>query len=270
MSQYINNINSQKLENNLRDIANLICDIEAIFHECFKNALNEFDQNIIKRCKTKISILFRDIGAYNLYMGYDEVQQNNQGFITPLTTLPKVKLYFHGRSVSDSGEDADSISKENEYIESCIKKINEYKQLINNDIINVRKKYATHEDGVLIKIKTRNLTKSQIIERIDFFIEEVRNLSLDELMISQQFTDWFSLENTNPYSLVKNQNHEEGIFISLFYMDSFVPCYYLSIILMSIKKQLSSLNSLDNFKLAYPSINESFVSLSINSGINHE
>lgn len=264
----------QRITNSIHNAVPLIMDIQAIFHEVFGAGLNHYDLNILKRCKTKLSEILKELSLYNLHMDYSAIEHSSDGKIKPLTgSYPSTFLTFNERSPSFVGEDVELVSADNERVASCIERINSIiASQPKPDINSVREKYANTEDGYCLLIHLNETeTLSSIVEKIDALKDDVRHLSLDELVVSQQFSDVYFIEQKNPYWLKNQLNLGVGIRINIHNIDSFAPFYYLSVLLECMKKKIEVLSygvpeTETELKLqySYDSLNQSHVQIIAN------
>lgn len=256
-----------------------LLDLEALYHNNFINGFNTLDQNIVKNCKRDISIALHNLNLYNLYVNHADFQlvSNDNNPVRTLKELPRVMLHFNPRSAKFTDEPAQEIEKDNIRVGDAVNYINAITSLADcHNIIDVYSRYTNSEDGFLIEIKlSKHLNELEFINKMESFIEETQSLSLDELMISQQFSEWYSLEQKNPFWLhQQNETKSQTIMLSIFNIHCFTPAYFLAVLLDNIKiKVLSKIknnidvpdNGLQKQKMRinekYSSINDSFVIL---------
>lgn len=263
---------AQKQENLVQEAAALILDIQALFHEVFINSLNHYDLSILRRCKTKLSIILKELNIYNLHLLHSQIQHSENGKIKKLTEYPLVSLSFHERSVAFVGEDLDVVRQDNERVAAFVQRINDIiRSQTNHTIDAVRERYSRVEDGCCISILiSDNETPASLYEKIDALHEDVRNLSLDELIVAQQFSGVYTVELRSPFWLKAQKNLDAGIRINIHNIDSFAPFYYLSVLLESLKRKIElqvmeageQETELD-LNYGYDSLNKSYLHLNI-------
>lgn len=259
-------------ENQIREAAYLILDIQALFHEVFINTLNHYDLSILRRCKSKLSIILKELNIYNLYLEHDKIQYSENNAIRPVDKYPLVFLSFHPRSEGFVGEDAELIRQDNERVAEFIQCINAILQEQPAHTIDaVRERYSKTEDGYCITLHVADTeTPLDLYLKIDELLEDVRNLSLDELMVSQQFSGVYTVEQKSPFWLKAQKDLGAGIRINIHNIDSFAPFYYLSVLLESLKRKIelqlaeaSEQEKVLDLHFGYDSLNKSFVHLKI-------
>lgn len=278
-SKHVVKHEAAKYSDGLNTAAMHLLDLEALYHNNFINGFNTLDQSIVKNCKRDISIALHNLNLYNLYVNHADflLVGNDNNSVLMLKELPRVMLHFNPRSAQFTGESAQDIEKDNNRVSDAVKYINNIiGQSECHNIIDVRSRYTNSEDGFLIEIKfSKHLNELEFINKMESFIEETQSLSLDELMISQQFSEWYSLEHKNPFWLhQQNETKNQTIMLSIFNIHCFSPAYFLSVLLDNIKiKVLSNIkkkldvseNGIQNQKMQikekYTSINDSFVNL---------
>ena len=316
-SGLIQNINDQAI----KAVTDLVIDLEAMHHQCFKQGLNRIDHNIIHRCKLLLGQKFKALNLFNVSLIPDTdsiiqkhiseqrkadedayalaVKQANELKISPpqqkpfnlqfiaFDDLPRLKLDFKPRAKSSFDESDESLDKSNLYVETVIKSINQdIVSRPSSSCTEVRRKYTTLEDGYLITLNFNDIsTAGAALDRLNIFINTIESLSMDELMISQQFSTIFKVEQTNPFLLeqeVKLKDSQETsastetnskpsldqyIKISVFNLAEFTPSFYVSTILKNISKLMNmSMNNSERLSLIQKkhSINSSFVCVNLN------
>lgn len=271
---HVSSMQQKKEETTIDAIASCILDIESIYHENFRNSLdNEIDLVSLKKCKTELSILLKKINVFNVFLKAKELNYavNSEGFRT-IQELPRIKINFKKRGVEFPFESQDKIDKENTFVEKSIVLINEIlTKSAPVDIIDVRKKYISNEDGYLFTLElNKTINNLEVIEILESLNQEVSNLTLDELMISQQFTSLFKIEYINPFWL-ESQNKDlklnQTILLSVRNIDCSSPFYYfkkvIEHLIAKIKKDIKQAQEIkkDNVKcfFSYNSINQSYI-----------
>lgn len=266
----------QLYKNNLLNAASYLIDLEAMYHECLKGGVSLIDHNIIHRCKISIGKVFNDLGLFNTYVYADidaEVEKAknmaapNAKFLK-FTNRPRVKIGFNPRAKSYFDESEDNVNESNNRALSSVDEIN--KLIAETPILTanaVRRKYTVAQDGYLIHLMFADLSDSEaVLERIGHFIGTVEALSLDELMISQQFSEWFTVEQSNPFSLelIANSSenaelYDQSIAITVFNLNDYTASFYLSTILKNIKQRIT------NYVLVSDSLSMKYHKHSINN-----
>lgn len=214
----------QKIENAILEIVDSILDIESILHENYKFGLNENHQKILKKCK---NIIHKNASYCNLFN--IEFSQGEGGFNADrvLVELPRVLLNFKEREFDYSIGDLDFINIENTRVSSVVNRINILlKKAKLKDISSVLKKYSSDKDGFMFEIPvTKNLTLDELKARLDIVKSEVENLSLNKIMVTQQFSNAFKLSFSKPYHELKSS--ADGILISILNMNFESVLYFL-------------------------------------------
>jgi hypothetical protein len=278
-SSHVEKVEAVRYSEALNIAAMHLLDLEVLYHYDFIHGFDTLDQMIVRNCKRKMSIALHTLNLFNLFLKHADFKLVRAGnnLVLHLQELPRILLSFNPRSAKFTGESTEEIEKDNNRVGDAVEYIN---NIISNtechDIVDVRSRYTTDEDGFLIAIKLgQNLTEAEFIRKIETFIEEAQSLSLDELMISQQFSDWYTLQHKNPFWLhQKKEATSQSILISIFNVHCFSPSYFLATLLDNIKiKVLSKLKGQpsnsdieeSSHKLQiqdqYSSINNSFVIL---------
>lgn len=285
--------------------ANLVIDIEALCHDCFSNGLNQIDHYIIHRCKQLLGETLNSLGLFNVSL-YTDVEtaisdaikktENQErearalivaealrhGINAPpepsqpanrfvhLNKYPRVKLIFNPRGKTSFDEPDADLQANNDMVAKTVDEINQVVKGTDPSSGNyVRRKYTKCEDGYLIKISFSDLKKpNEVVERISSFIKTLESLSLDELMISQQFSNWFQVEQANPFDLEVSgyANYEQSIAISVFNLGEFTASFYVSTILTNLNILLTNkLKDSDKLSLLIQkeSINNSFLCINL-------
>lgn len=276
-SKHVGDLRLVRQENNLNEAALLIMDLQAFFHEVFVRGLHQYDLSILRRCKAKLSTILKELDLYNLYLKPATIEHSEKGHIKPLKDLPNVYLLFHMRDQDDIKESVDQIKADNSRVGELVGRIN---QIINEKpkptIDQVKERYASDEDGFLIRLPLRlNENIESIYRKLDLLREDVQHLSLDELMISQQFSEVYGIEYKHPFWLKNTgQNEPFGIYINIFAVDSVTPFYYLSVLLETLKRKIElAVDELADgekellMKFGYESLNRSYVFLNIETEI---
>lgn len=294
------------------EVSDLILDLESLYQNNFKKGLNQVDLNIEQRCKQQISACFEKLNLYNVYLTSDaskSIKTKEIQLIDPLLEAqkaqkkdteggerkktdetdadePKVKLFYYvdeyprcylifkPRNIEGVNDTIEKVSAENEYVAKIVNEINQIlEKKIPPSIFQVRKKYMCDQDGYLIHLKfNENVTVGDVLSLINDFSETVKSLSLDELMISQQFSENYSVIEDNPYTLQVNSGLKvpQSIRISVHNMRDYAPCYYLMIVLGNIKEAVAQAASLSTngaeirISKQYETINDCFVSIELN------
>ncbi len=284
--------------------ADLVIDIEAIYHDCFRGGLNQIDHNIIHRCKHLLGETLNELGLFNVNLHADINQAINQAATSQeieakrlrdlaiaeakrtnsplppeprvanrficLESHPRVKLDFKPRGKNSVDESDESLNSSNEHVSKTVAEINEIIGQLDPSSGNaVRRKYTQPEDGYLITISFGDLTSvDQVLNRLSSFINTIESLSLDELMISQQFSNWFNVKQVNPFDLESADIDEltQSIVISVFNLEEFTASFYVSAMLNNTKIQISNAVSGSeklSIKENKASINSSFLCINL-------
>lgn len=287
-------------------VANLVNDIEALHHGCFQGGLNQIDQNILHRCKQALGATLNDLGLFNVFLYSDvetaitqtisELEDEDKkawalaaqdaakhGINPPpqppstpkrfvaLKRHPRVRLGFKPRAKNDFDELLEDLNTSNN---SALRTISEINELISKSEPStgneVRRKHTHSNDGFLISINCADLNStSEVLDRITSFIDTVESLSLDELMIAQQFSSWMKMEQLNPFDLevtdVK-KNLVQSIAISVFNLEEFTASFYVSTLLKNIEILIANSLAKDGsltLKHHAKSLNSSFLSINL-------
>lgn len=284
--------------------AQLVVDIEAIYHDCFRGGLNQIDHNIIHRCKQSLGETLNSLNLFNVYLMADinmaiaqatqkqdveakklrdlalgEAERENlppppmpnasNRFIS-LDSHPRVKLAFNPRGKNSVNESPESLQASNDQVSKIVDEINQLIksfELSSGDL--VRRKYTNSEDGYLISLSFSDLTNvEQVLNRLAAFIKTAESLSLDELMISQQFSTWFTVKPANPYDLELTAASSliQTVAVSVFNLEEFTASFYVSAILNNLKIQISNLhNGSEKLSLlkSTKSINNSYLCINL-------
>lgn len=280
-TSHVKKVEAVRYAEKLTSAAIHILDLEALYHNNMLQGFDMLDQLILKNCKRKMSIALHELNLFNLYIKNDEFKlfSTENDPVLRLKKLPRVLLSYNPRSTKFTGEPLTDIEADNNRVNDAVQYINNI--LVNSkchEIVDVRSRYTSDNDGFLIEINfSSNLTEQIFIDKIETFIEEAQSLSLDELMISQQFSDWYTLQHKNPYWLHQNNTDQsQTILISIFNIHCFSPSYFLSTLLDNLKNKVllrlenQILNLTDTnhsqqllIKDQYSSINDSFVIFNI-------
>lgn len=269
-------IQLKNFENSILIIVDLILDLEAIYLENFKNGLLELDWDVIRRCKTKLSLHLEELGLYNLFLDEGDLHFiSDENDFSTIKEIPRIKLNFKPRAQNFAYEDPQIIKNENDAVLKKIELI--CKNLKSRDLSNiqdVRKKYVTDMDGFTFTLRfTENAHVDEVLEKINSFKEEVENLTLEELMVAQQFTDFFKVDYTNPFWIEKEKiTKNQTIMISLRNIETSAPFHFFSTIILNInntiKKRIDSGRDKKNKSikifLSYNSINQSHIAYNLN------
>lgn len=275
---HISSLQAKKEETMITAIVASILDIEAIYQQNFKNSLDsEMDLFALKKCKTELSILLKNLNLYNLYLSPDKLVYKQINNFTNINELPRLRLQFNQRDKEFPFENQSVIDAENKQVEETLDVINSLlKDMPVSNISDVRKKYVTSEDGFLFTINISDSpTNKKIVSVLSDFKTEVSNLTLDELMISQQFTDSFKVEYINPYWLETNKNNldaKQNILISIKRIECSAPFYYfqkiidhlIHIIEVEVNNSITLNQEYTNLVLSYNSLNQSYVYCNLN------
>lgn len=274
---HVQSVQAKKDENTIAAIVEIILDLESLYLENFKNGLSELDWDVIKRCKTALSVQLRDLSFFNLYIDLGILQfiEDDKSKFSTIKEIPRIKLSFNPRTIEHAQESIEQVEKDNNYSEITIEKINQ--QLISIEITpidDVRKKYVNSMDGFTFTLKfAENIKAEDFFEKFDAFNEEVKNLTLEELMIAQQFTDLFKVDYTNPFWYEKSKSiKDQNIIITLRNIETLSPFYYFNTILLNLRNTISQnlkVNDSEKNKsikifLSYNSINQSHIACSLN------
>jgi len=268
-------IKNKRDEKTISHIVDLILDLESMYLANFENGLLELDWLSIKRCKTELSVNLNKLGLYNTYLdeGFLNFFEDENIFKT-IKDIPRIKLCFNPRGREFPHEDLDDIKKSNDKAHETIALISQ--NLASRGLANiqdVRKKYVTETDGFLFSIKFQESIKiDDFFNIITSFKEEVENLTLEELMIAQQFTDLYKASYANPFTLGNEEPvKSQMILISLRNIETSAPFYFFNTIILNIiasiqkKADLAKLEKKDSLKavLSYNSINQSHISYNL-------
>lgn len=274
---HVQSVQAKKDENTIAAIVEIILDLESLYLENFRNGLSELDWDVIKRCKTALSVQLRDLSFFNLYIDLGILQfiEDDKSKFSTIKEIPRIKLSFNPRTIEHAQESVEQVEKDNNYSEITIENINQ--QLISIEITpidDVRKKYVNSMDGFTFTLKfAENLKAEDFFEKFDAFNEEVKNLTLEELMIAQQFTDLFKVDYTNPFWYEKSKSiKDQNIIITLRNIETLSPFYYFNTILLNLRNTISQnlkVNDSEKNKsikifLSYNSINQSHIACSLN------
>ena len=269
-------IQLKNFENSILIIVDLILDLEAIYLENFKNGLLELDWDVIRRCKTKLSLHLEELGLYNLFLDEGDLHFiSDENDFSTIKEIPRIKLNFKPRAQNFAYEDPQIIKNENDAVLKKIELICKYlKSRDLSNIQDVRKKYVTDMDGFTFTLRfTENAHVDEVLEKINSFKEEVENLTLEELMVAQQFTDFFKVDYTNPFWIEKEKiTKNQTIMISLRNIETSAPFHFFSTIILNInntiKKRIDSGRDKKNKSikifLSYNSINQSHIAYNLN------
>lgn len=274
---HVQSVQAKKDENTIAAIVEIILDLESLYLENFRNGLSELDWDVIKRCKTALSVQLRDLSFFNLYIDLGILQfiEDDKSKFSTIKEIPRIKLSFNPRTIEHAQESVEQVEKDNNYSEITIENINQ--QLISIEITpidDVRKKYVNSMDGFTFTLKfAENIKAEDFFEKFDAFNEEVKNLTLEELMIAQQFTDLFKVDYTNPFWYEKSKSiKDQNIIITLRNIETLSPFYYFNTILLNLRNTISQnlkVNDSEKNKsikifLSYNSINQSHIACSLN------
>lgn len=285
------NLVAQHRANTIHELCDLILDLESLYHNDFRNGLNQVDLQIVQRCKYKISECFDNLDLYNLFLRSDVEQyirskkiERNDWYETDdesgkvkifhyIDDYPRFLLDFKPRDIENTKDSLEKVNQDNARVQQVVSEINSIlaKQQTPS-IFKVRQKYTSKDDGFLIHLKfPSDLTIQAALSQIDDFTDTVKHLSLDELMISQQFTESFRISQDNPYSLQVDSDHKipQSIRISVQNLKDYAPCYYLTVVLENIKEAINNLKDANdskteiNLSKSYETINDCFVSMEL-------
>lgn len=282
---------AQQRANSIQEICDLILDLESLYHNNFKNSQNQIDLQIIQRCKYKVSECFDNLNLYNLFLKSDvdqyirskEIQRDSSYEVEKesdkvkifnyIDEYPRIALDFKPRDIENIKDSVEQVNKDNARVEKVISEINAIlAKRETPSIFKVRQKYTSNDDGFLIYLKfPSELMIDSALSRIDDFTDTVKHLSLDELMISQQFTENFRVTQENPYTLQVNNDHKppQSIRISVHNLKDYAPCYYLTVVLENIKEDINRIRDSNsskteiNLSKSYETINDCFVSIEL-------
>lgn len=250
-----------------KSIATTILDIESLFNHNFHHGLLYLDEIILRKCKRKLIAAFHANGYFNLSIECDMMQLKNNSALIGIREVPRVYVKFKPQELKskdflvDGTEpihetkeqknlldiQAASINKDNEAIKKTVTSLNNL--IINSkrhDIINVRMNNLTDQDGYVVYLNLNNINNiGDLINKILSFKNDISSLNMDELIIAQQFTSEFYVEQKNPYWLnttlhesqdISEKNIESFLSksvlaISLYNPHYQVPTYSLQIII---------------------------------------
>lgn len=269
-------IQAKRDENSIALIVDLILDLEAMYLENFKNGLLELDWDVIRRCKTELSIHLKELSLYNLFLEEGELNFiSDEDEFSTIKEIPRVKLSFRPRSKEFAHEDIEQVNKDNDNALKIIEIIcNHLASKSVTDIQDVRKKYVTSMDGFTFTLKfSDNIHVDEFLNKISSFNEEVKNLTLEELMVVQQFTDFFKVDYANPFWFEKEEAiKEQTLIITLRNIETSAPFYFFNTIIINIintiKSERDSAHQKKNkslkMNLSYNSINQSHIAYNLN------
>ena len=250
-----------------KSIASTILDIESLFNHNFHHGLLYLDEIILRQCKRKLIAAFHANGYFNLSIECDMMQLKNNSALSGIREVPRVYVKFKPQElkskdflvdgtepIHETKEQKDlleiqaaSINKDNEAIKKTVTSLNNL--IINSkrhDIINVRMNNLTDQDGYVVYLNLNNINNiGDLINKILSFKNDISSLNMDELIIAQQFTSEFYVEQKNPYWLnttlhesqdISEKNIESFLSksvlaISLYNPHYQVPTYSLQIII---------------------------------------
>lgn len=271
---HISSLKAKKDETTIDAVVSTILDLEAIYRENFFSELDdELDIFALKKCKTELSTLLGSLNLFNLKLISNNLNfsKGEREFLT-INEIPRVKLSFKKRDKELPLESQDEIELENEYVNDTINLINKLLQEKNPvNIIDVRQKYVSNTDGFLFTLNfQQQISLTVLIKILRDFQTEISNLTLDELMISQQFTDLFKMQYINPFWLENNHSNldcEQSILISVRNIESSTPFYYfnkvvehlISIIQLTINEPAQNNTDSKLCFFSYNSLNQSYV-----------
>lgn len=250
-----------------KSIASTILDIESLFNHNFHHGLLYLDEIILRKCKRKLIAAFHANGYFNLSIECDMMQLKSNSALSGIIEVPRVYVKFTPQElkskdflvdgtepIHETKEQKDlleiqaaSINKDNEAIKKTVTSLN---NLIGNskrhDIINVRMNNLTDQDGYVVYLNLNNINNiGDLINKILSFKNDISSLNMDELIIAQQFTSEFYVEQKNPYWLNTTLHESQDISekniesffsksilaISLYNPHYQVPTYSLQIII---------------------------------------
>lgn len=263
-------VDKQKFINSIKEIIDSILDLEAIYHENYINGLSIRDEKLLSKCKQNIIENMNLCNMYNVVIVQDDVEYGRVDGIYQMLSLPRIKLKFNPR-VKDSFLDKNTnYDEENKYVENLVRIINSILTSSSTALINdVYRKYLNERDGFLIKLCFKETPSiSSIIEKLRTIRVELKNLSIDEIMITQQFTKDFSIELSKPFNTNTTDLQSGFIAISIINLKfskclNFMPCV-IELIESRIKKQFySEIGDSKSIycKFQFRSINETFISV---------
>lgn len=254
-------------EKSEKSIASTILDIESLFNHNFHHGLLYLDEIILQKCKRKLIAAFHANGYFNLSIECDMMQLKDNNALSGIIEVPRIYINFTPQELKskdylvDGTEpihetkeqkdlldiQAESMNKDNDAIKKTVTSLN---TLITNskrhDIISVRMNNLTDQDGYLVYLNLSNVRNlGELIHKILSFKNDVSSLNMDELIIAQQFTSEFYVEQKNPYWLntilhesqdISEKNNESFftksvLAISLYNPHYQVPTYSLQIII---------------------------------------
>lgn len=272
---HISSLKAKKDETTIEAIVATILDLEAIYRENFFSELDD-ELNIfaLKKCKTNLSTLLSSLNLFNLNLSSNKLNfsKDNDEFLT-INDIPRIQLSFKKRDKELPIENQGEIDLENEHVHNTISLINKLLQEKQpTNILDVRQKYVSNNDGFLFTLNFhKTVSVIGLIKTLRDFQTEISNLTLDELMISQQFTDLFKMQYINPFWLENNHRNlvcDQSILISVRNIESSTPFYYfkqvvehlISILQLTINKAETTINS-DSKPcfFSYNSLNQSYV-----------
>jgi hypothetical protein len=254
-------------EKSEKSITSTILDIESLFNHNFHHGLLYLDEIILQKCKRKLIAAFHANGYYNLSIECDMIQLKNNNALTGISDVPRVYIQFTPQELKSKDflvegaepiqetveqkkiidKQSESIFKENEAIRDVVNSLNSaISSSKRHDIINVRMNNLTDQDGYVVYINLNNTSNlGDVLNKILSFKNDVSSLNMDELIIAQQFTSEFYVEQKNPYWLntmlqgsqgISNKKNEflfsnSILAISLYNPHYQVPTYSLQIII---------------------------------------
>lgn len=291
LAEHQGNLVAQHRANHIHDICDLILDLESLYHNDFKNGLNQIDLQIVQRCKYKVSECFEKLDLYNLFLRSDvdqyikskkierdksyelDDETDSVKFFHYIDDYPRFLLDFKPRDIENVSDSLEKVNQDNARVKQVVSEINSIlAKQETPSIFKVRQKYTSKDDGLLIHLKfPSDLPIHSALSQIDDFTDTVKHLSLDELMISQQFTESFKITQDNPYSLQVDRGHKmpQSIRISVHNLKDYAPCYYLTVVLENIKEAINKVCDLNaseteiHLSESYETINDCFVSMEL-------
>lgn len=220
-------------EKSEKSIASTILDIESLFNHNFHHGLLYLDEIILRKCKRKLIAAFHANGYFNLSIECDMMQLKSNSALFGIIDVPRVYVKFTPQElkskdflvegtepIHETKEQkdildiqAESINKDNEVIKKTVTSLN---SLISNskrhDILNVRMNNLTDQDGYVVYLNLNNINNiGDLIHKILSFKNDISSLNMDELIIAQQFTSEFYVEQKNPYWLNTTLHESQNI-----------------------------------------------------------
>lgn len=265
-------VQDQKIENSIKEAARLILDLEYISKRNYSRSLDAYDLKIIKRCKSRLSVIFEDLNLYNLILVHEPIKTFDNGKISDIEKLPDTNLQFKPRDRQSHNENQSDIDKDNLRVLDCVNRLNALIEAGRGGYSYeaVRRHYATEKEGVIITLSIPdNSSINQVVDTLESLNEDVQNLSIEELMICQQFSDLYTVEYTNPFWLNDQASIDSNrIKISAFNIDQFTPMYFLTVIVQVLIERIkfisaNSPHSVIEINEKSKSINESCVFINI-------